>query len=84
MEYVKEVHLQGLTCSQQACILNASKEKLASEPTFRSTRQLAAEGKMTDDIYRYFGMQPYWTDKGFSRGGYPGGYGYDVNNPYGW
>ncbi len=54
----------ALTCGQQACKLNISEKKLASAPAFTSKKELVAEGKVADDIYRYFGLQPYWTEKG--------------------
>ena len=54
----------ALTCGKQVCMLNASVKKLDSAPTLTSKKELAAEGKMAENIYRYFGLQPYWTEKG--------------------
>ncbi len=53
----------ALSCEEQNCILNASKDKLASEPAYGPEDELN-EPKMAEDIYRYFGIQPYWTKEG--------------------
>lgn len=41
-------------------ILDISKEQLASAPAFKMT-DLSAQ-KRAEDIYRYFGQQPYWSE----------------------
>jgi sporulation protein YlmC with PRC-barrel domain len=51
----------ALSCEEQDCVLNASKETLDSAPTFASEYDLA-ESKLAEDIYRYFGVQPYWAE----------------------
>ena len=51
----------ALSCEAQNCILNANKDVLNSAPTFVSEYDLA-ESKLAEDIYRYFGVQPYWTE----------------------
>ena len=56
------VPLGTLSCEEQNCVLNASKETLDSAPTFFSDDDLA-EPKMAGDIYRYFGIPPYWMDE---------------------
>ncbi len=53
----------ALSCGEQDCVLDASKERFDSAPTFVTEDDLA-EGKLAEDIYRYFGMQPYWTEEG--------------------
>ncbi len=53
----------ALSCEEQDCVLNASKDALDSAPTFVSEDDLA-EPKLAEDIYRYFGVQPYWTEEG--------------------
>jgi hypothetical protein len=57
------VPLGALSCEEQNCVLNASKETLESAPTFISGDDLA-EPKMAAYIYRYFGVPPYWTEEG--------------------
>ena len=60
------VPLSGLSCEEQNCVLNASKDKLASEPAYGSEDELS-EPKVAEDIYRYFGVQPYWTGQGLEK-----------------
>ena len=52
----------ALCCEEQNCVLSESKDALESAPTFVSEDDLA-EPKMAEDIYRYFGVQPYWTEE---------------------
>jgi hypothetical protein len=60
------VPLGALSCKEQGCVLNASKDTLDSAPTFVSEDELA-EPKLAEDIYRYFGVLPYWTEEGTQR-----------------
>ncbi len=53
----------ALSCQEQKCALNASRDKLASEPAYGLEDELN-EPKLAGDIYRYFGIQPYWTEEG--------------------
>ncbi len=53
----------AVSCEEQDCVLNASKDALDSAPTFVSEDDLA-EPKLAEDIYRYFGLQPYWREEG--------------------
>jgi len=53
----------ALSCEKQTCVLHASKDTLDSAPPFVSAGDLA-ERKLAEDIYRYFGVQPYWTEEG--------------------
>ena len=53
----------ALSCEGKDCILDANKDALASAPTFLSEDDLA-EPKLAGDIYRYFGLQPSWTEEG--------------------
>ena len=41
-------------------LLDISKEKLADAPTFNLTD--LSDQKRAEDIYRYFGLQPYWSE----------------------
>lgn len=43
-------------------VLNATNEKLDSAPAFR-VGDLSNE-KWAEDVYRFFGQQPYWTEEG--------------------
>jgi sporulation protein YlmC with PRC-barrel domain len=57
------VPFSALSCEGQKCILNTSRETFDSAPTFVLEGDLA-EQKLAEDIYRYFGVQPYWTEEG--------------------
>jgi len=46
--------------SDEYFTLNTTKEKLASAPIFRPN-DLSNE-KWAENVYRYFGLQPYWTE----------------------
>ncbi len=52
----------ALSCEGQNCILNASKDTLDFAPTLVLGDDLAVP-KLAEDIYRYFGVQPYWTEE---------------------
>ncbi len=52
----------ALSCEKQTCVLHASKDTLDSAPPFVSEGDLA-ERKLARDIYRYFGVQPYWAEE---------------------
>ena len=56
------VPLGALSCEEQNCVLNASKDTLDSAPTFLSEDDLA-DPQIAGNIYRYFGIPPYWTDE---------------------
>ncbi|HSB03931.1 MAG TPA: PRC-barrel domain-containing protein [Thermodesulfobacteriota bacterium] len=43
-------------------VLNTSKEKLASAPKYEGMSGLA-NPKLAEDIYRFFGQHPYWTEE---------------------
>lgn len=68
-------------------VLNMSREKLESAPVF-AIKDLSSE-KWADDVYRYFGQMPYWTEGGLVKGGTqateePGkmeGFPYDYTTP---
>lgn len=51
-----------LSCEEERCFLNANKEVLSSAPAFISEDDLI-EPKTAEDVYRYFGIQPYWTEE---------------------
>jgi len=51
-----------LSCGEQECVLNIAKERLDSAPVFTSKEDFT-EQKTAEDVYRYFGLQPYWTDE---------------------
>ncbi|HVP77756.1 MAG TPA: hypothetical protein VMV04_07650 [Thermodesulfobacteriota bacterium] len=56
------VPIGALSCGQQYCVLNASRETVGTTPPFVSTDDLAAT-RTAVNIYLYFGVQPYWTEK---------------------
>jgi len=49
-------------------LLNVSREKLRSAPAFFRSTDLASR-KWAEDSYRFFGLQPYWTDEGHEKAG---------------
>lgn len=51
-----------LSCKEQDCVLNMSKEALGSAPVFVFEEDLV-EPKLAEEIYRYFGVQPYWPEE---------------------
>lgn len=57
------VPLTALACNGKDCVLDANKDALDSAPNFVSEDDLG-EPKLAGDIYRYFGLQPYWTEEG--------------------
>jgi len=57
------VPFSALSCEEQNCVLNVSKDTLDSAPTFVLEDDLT-EPRLAEDIYRYFGVQPYWTEEG--------------------
>jgi hypothetical protein len=60
------VPFAALSCGEQNCILNVSRETLNSAPVFAWDDNLTSP-KQAEGIYRYFGVQPYWTEKGKQR-----------------
>ena len=54
--------ISALSCGQQYCVLNASRETVDTTPPFVSMDDLAAT-RTAGNIYLYFGVQPYWTEK---------------------
>jgi hypothetical protein len=56
----------ALACEEQHCVLNATRESLDAAPVFVSEGELT-QRELAEDIYRYFGVQPYWTDEGITR-----------------
>jgi len=45
-------------------VLNATKEKLDSAPEFKASE--LSNQTWAEDVYRFFGLQPYWTEGGSS------------------
>jgi hypothetical protein len=50
------------SCAEQDCTLSIARDGLDFAPTFTSKENFA-EHKLASDVYRHFGLQPYWTDK---------------------
>ena len=60
------VPFSTLSCGEQDCVLNISKGKLDSAPNFVLEDELI-EPRLAEDIYRYIGVQPYWTEGGIQK-----------------
>ena len=56
------VPIGSLSCGKQHCVLNASRETVGTTPSFVSMDDLA-KTRTAVNIYLYFGVQPYWTEK---------------------
>ncbi len=52
----------ALSCKERSCVLHASKDMLEAAPVYVSDDYLM-EPKLAGEIYRYFGLQPYWTEE---------------------
>ncbi len=52
----------ALSCSDEYCVLNASRETVGTTPPFVSKQGLA-QTRTAANIYFYFGVQPYWTEE---------------------
>ncbi len=52
----------ALSCAGNECTLNSTYEKLASAPVFLSKKELT-ERNVAENLYRYFGMTPPWTEE---------------------
>jgi len=48
-------------------VLNTTKEQLASAPSFNEYADMS-NLSYAESVYRYFGLQPYWTDGGGAAG----------------
>jgi len=59
------IPIGALSCSEQSCVLNASRESVRATPYFVSKDELA-HGATAADIYLSFGVQPYWSEEGSS------------------
>jgi sporulation protein YlmC with PRC-barrel domain len=60
------VPFEALSMSGNAFALNITEERLAAAPSFRDT-DLSNQQK-AEDVYKYFGLQPYWTGGGGATG----------------
>jgi PRC-barrel domain protein len=56
------VPIGALSCGEQYCVLNASRETVGTTPPFVSMDDLA-KTRTAVNIYLYFGVQPYWTEE---------------------
>ena len=57
--------ISEMRSSQMSVVLNIVEEELYSAPRFDKTRDLKVMNDMqwAAGVYRYFGQQPYWTEK---------------------
>jgi sporulation protein YlmC with PRC-barrel domain len=46
--------------ARKTVVLNATREKLDSAPALRGSN--LSDKKWVEDVYRYFGQQPYWME----------------------
>ncbi|HSB05350.1 MAG TPA: PRC-barrel domain-containing protein [Thermodesulfobacteriota bacterium] len=60
------VPFEALSMSGNAFALNITEERLAAAPGFRDA-DLSNQQK-AEDVYKYFGLQPYWTEGGGAMG----------------
>ncbi len=51
-----------LSCEGRTCVVQASRETLQFSPPLISKDDLA-QPEVAENIYRYFGVQPYWTEE---------------------
>ncbi len=56
------VPVSALSCGNESCVLNASRETVGTTPPFVSKKDLA-QTRRAANIYFYFGAQPYWTEE---------------------
>ena len=56
------VPLGAFSCEGQACVLQSNRDILESAPPLISKDDLN-DPKKAENIYRYFGVQPYWSDE---------------------
>jgi len=57
------VPIGALSCGNENCVLNASRETVGTTPPFVSKHDLV-QTRRAANIYFYFGVQPYWTEEG--------------------
>ncbi len=56
------VPIGALSCGDEYCVLNASRETVGTTPPFVSKQGLA-QTRTAANIYLYFGVAPYWTEE---------------------
>ncbi len=56
------VPIGALSCGEQYCVVNASRETVGTTPPFVSMVDLA-KTRTAVNIYLYFGVQPYWNEE---------------------
>ncbi|MGZ3537782.1 MAG: PRC-barrel domain-containing protein [Thermodesulfobacteriota bacterium] len=52
--------------STQRFILNTTSERLTSAPSFDQNKAMT-NPEFAEDVYRYFGLEPYWTEQGHEK-----------------
>lgn len=60
------VPIGALSCNEQNCVINASRETMRATPYFVSKDDLAKTARAAD-IYLNFGVQPYWSGEGLGK-----------------
>ncbi len=51
----------SLKPEENVFVLNITPDELESAPAF--SQKAAMDSRWTEDVYRYFGQQPYWTEE---------------------
>jgi len=51
-----------LSCGGLDCVVNVEKERLDAAP-YVTSKDDFTERTMAEGVYRYFGLQPYWTEE---------------------
>ena len=51
-----------LSCGGMDCVVNVEKERLDTAPYITSKDDFMKR-RMAEGVYRYFGLQPYWTEE---------------------
>ncbi len=54
--------ISGTKAGEMSAVLNVDKEKLEGAPEFDRAKAMT-DRKWAENVYRYFGQQPYWTEE---------------------
>jgi hypothetical protein len=56
------VPVSALSCGDAGCTVNGGKRTMETAPDFFTDNELSRQ-RMAQDVYRHFGVAPYWTEK---------------------
>lgn len=54
--------ISGAKAEEMKAVLNVDKEKLQGAPVYDRAKAMT-DRKWAENVYRYFGQQPYWTEE---------------------